>query len=373
ALERWAGHYPELQPLASLPKALDALEAGVRRLGDPAEAPDPGEVRAGVGMEVAELQELLASLRPSAERLRTQLAKGPLSSLTALNLQLQSELQRGPGLPGGQALCEGLREVLDGAGCSAAPALDDALEKRAQHDDGQHDDELRSDEPHDGGHFHTTSVRSTAVVSMTGNNTMTTSTFDNERVSLAARSPDSTVTASSMNWPLQQRRDDAEPPDHADQQLQGSDHHHEFDVRSFLVQQHNVERQRDSHIHEWDWQCCEAGIGAAFMEKLVDGTTSAVPEHAAHDAMLLGGGGADAGQRDSAEHGGLQHYSAGLPAGQAASSTRPQQRRAAPWRAGALPRARGSSVRCGFLPYDLGRLDGHPPHDLWQHGLGLQF
>mmetsp|Transcript_32885 Transcript_32885/g.87960 ORF Transcript_32885/g.87960 Transcript_32885/m.87960 type:complete len:280 (+) Transcript_32885:1-840(+) len=83
-------------------------------------------------MEVAELQELLASLRPSAERLRTQLAKGPLSSLTALNLQLQSELQRGPGLPGGQALCEGLREVLDGAGCSAAPALDDALEKRAQ-------------------------------------------------------------------------------------------------------------------------------------------------------------------------------------------------------------------------------------------------
>jgi len=127
-VERWTAHYPELGELS---KALKELNSSIGAVGEPKGAPQHALARARVGGEIRRFQDQAALLAPESEQLRSRLVEAPLNSLRLLHQELLSELQRSPESSraiGGEALCKGLREVLDGTGQSAMSSVTDVYE-----------------------------------------------------------------------------------------------------------------------------------------------------------------------------------------------------------------------------------------------------
>jgi len=117
AVERWSACYPEIEPLSHV---LKNLHSSFRAFGEPrSNISCDAEARNVVNAETSEFRELAKSHGALAEQMRHSLDDVPLSSLTALHMELQSEMQRSPSSGsaiGGVALCDGLRDVLDSAG-----------------------------------------------------------------------------------------------------------------------------------------------------------------------------------------------------------------------------------------------------------------
>lgn len=128
AVERLATHYPELESLSQL---LKALNSNVRAVGELSCKHSVEEARAEVHADLRELCEFADNCVLEAEKLRPEMNELHLGSLSVLHAHLQSEQQNNPESPravGLEGLCDGLRNVLDSVEHSASPATNTVFE-----------------------------------------------------------------------------------------------------------------------------------------------------------------------------------------------------------------------------------------------------